>query len=360
MAYYEIQDINLINELGSRLNDVLNAANTSSEIRRIGYPKGSTVREVGFIDVGNAMPLWHCSFETEEKRRVNLFGHANPNENTQINIDVQFNYRMDEFSKGMGAAFLQDTDSNEVLLAHRGIVTKGQRVKKNAIFDVMADDIITAETRQGDEDYLLISPIESKDLLKNISSFGRRLREKINAMGADVKGGSSDQFRDKGTVRENADKKPAKFPRGAGFPALRKYFDEFSGQRRAFRPKRVYANSMHGEIVRALERKFSEHGAETLKSGAVDLVVNSERAQVLFEIKTSAGTQNIYAAVGQLFIHKDVVARAINCEIDCALVIPEYPPQRFVQVLEETLGIRIITYKLANQAVEFFGLEKFL
>jgi hypothetical protein len=288
-----------------------------------------------------------------------LFGHGEFGASKPLSIDVQFNYPLGDFSRRMGAAFLEDAETNEIVLAHRGIVTLGHRVKKDKVFEAMAEDVVEANTSRRSQEYLLIASLSSNTLTDDISQFSRRLRSTVREMDLEtaVIDESGESAADDDPI-DDVEDSDTQIVRGGGVDKLRDYFEEFSGKRRSFKPKRVYPTSNHGKVVHALHQHFKELGVTTLKSRAVDLVSSQKKSVFLFEVKTCARSQSIYAAVGQLYVHEMAVREILQKRVIRVLVVPTLPMADLARGLQEELDIRIVTYSLSrNGKVTFEGLD---
>jgi hypothetical protein len=357
MTYREVENIQRICSLGAILQDMLQAESISSEVRIIGYPSGHTNREVFFLEDKGNDSLWFAHWKNEYgTKAVTLFGHGELGESSTLTIDVQFNYPIEDYHRRLGGAFLVDTLTDEIVLAHRGIVTLGHRVKKDVLFEAMASEVVEAETSRRPHEYLLMAALDSKNLVDDLSKFSRNLRIVVRELGDEPD--LIDEARDEDTDEYVADAVDANSDVDVhdGVDGLRAYFREFSGRRRAFTPKRVYAVSTHGKIVHALNIELEKEGP-TLKSRAVDLASNQLDTAFLFEVKTSADSQNVYAAIGQLCVHSSTVARCLKKPVVRVLVVPERPMPRLARVVENELNIRIVTYTLSSRGrVVFDGL----
>jgi hypothetical protein len=358
MAYFEIEDLGRIIRIGKELNKLLRAAAVRKEMRTVGYPKGHTNRAVVFLQDVEEHALWYCHWIANDEKAVNLFGHGEPGSSQSLNIDVQFNYRVDKYSRGVGAALLENPLTGEVVLAHRGIVTRGSRVNKDAVFEAMASRIVEAETTKGKNEFLVIASLRSATLTAEIGRFALDLRRALRELkiSADDDEGAGDD--DVTEDDDETDDDSADGGEGEGFDSLREYFKEFSGKRRSFKPKKTHPESHHGTVVDALKMALESTG-ETLKSRAIGLVVNQPKLAILFEVKTDANSQNVYTAIGQLCIHTTTVKKFTGKKVKCVMVVPERPMGRLANIVEQRMGVFIVTFKLLTSGkVTFNGLEQ--
>ena len=360
MGFREIEDVERIIQLGRRLEGTLSAQCLTKETRTIGYPSGHENREVTFLAVDDDEPMWYAHWLARSgSKMVTLFGHGVLGEGKALSIDVQFNYPVVDFHRRLGAAFLEDTETGEVVLGHRGIVTLGQRVRKDVLFEAMAADVVEAATSRSTNEYLLVAALDSETLINDLSQFSRRLRQTVRSLGAepdmvDDDAGESEEDEEVGNAGSEA---PESNEPHSGIEGLRKYFEEFSGAKRAYKSKKSFPVSHHGKVVHALHAEMSLHG-QSLKSRAIDLVTELSHSALVFEVKTRADTQSIYTAIGQLSIHSPCVETILGKATRKVLVVPERPLGHIAKVITEVLGVHTISYSISSKGkVTLTGLQ---
>lgn len=347
LAYAEIEDTKEIRRLNNSLSAKLRNALLHAEARTIGFPQGSFRAKVRFRSSCQGDVLyWSGGYD--KTTAVNFFGHGAPRTKAQLNIDVQFNLPVVNFSRQSGGAFLRHLPSNSVILAHRGIVTLGHgRVAKSDLFGAMADPPREAATTAGTADFLLVGELESPTLIDDIDAFSSELRRALKMLKSNRKGPQK-------IADDRHLNRPAKIA-----AKLRSYFDEFSGQRLAGSGKKSIADCYHGTVVRAIRDGF-DGSAQLLKSKAIDLTVLTSRRAFLFEAKTSADIQSVYTAIGQLAVHAPSVAEiAMDTPVVKVIVLPELPRDWLRNLIENKLDIRLLTFtRSAQGAIDIDGLNK--
>ncbi|WP_430227699.1 hypothetical protein [Paraburkholderia tropica] len=346
MAYREVEDLELIGQYDKQLRSALTKKGKFYEKRTIGYPSGYTTRFVNFLG-SDANSIWYCSWEADDGSVVNLFGRGEFGSTKTLLIDLQFNYGLDRVYKNLGGAFLQDTTTGEISLAHRGIITVRHRIPIEVVFEVMAGHSVEAQSGRAATEFLLITELKSPNLLRDIGEFAIELRDSVRAK---VEAAT--------TVSIQPDGQSTKHKK-SGFDQLKDYSEEFTGQRKSFKPKRIYAKSNHGKVVQALNKEFLGNG-NVYKSRAVDLVVEQKSRALLFEVKTSSDTQSIYTAIGQLFIHVFPAKEKLNKPVVQVLVVPEQPMEHVAAVISNELKFQIVTYSIDEQGVVSFDNLEFL
>lgn len=344
MAYREVKDIKSIQQFDKKLRATLTKKGPLYEKRSIGYPGGYVTKPVNFLNKGPGA-IWSCSWIKKNGEIVNLFGRGDYGAKQTLLIDLQFNYSTDKVRKSLGGAFLEDTDTGEISLAHRGIITVINRIPKESVFEAMASHAVEAESGRKFVEFLLITDLESKTLLRDVGEFAIELRDSVRA---------KTENSDIDSKAKNNQKKGKK----SGFDQLKDYFEEFTGQRKSYKPKRVYTKSNHGKVVEALKKELSSRG-QVYKSRAVDLVVEEENRALLFEVKTNSDTQSIYTAIGQLSIHAPPTREFIGKPVTPVIVMPDYPIARILEVIANELKYRMVTYCIDKQGgVSFQDLDK--
>lgn len=120
---------------------------------------------------------------------------------------------------------------NSVILAHRGIATLGHgRVPKSDLFAEIFATLQEAKTSVGVADFLLLGELESSTLTHDIDSFSLEFRRAVRTLKSSSKGGQK-------AIQGGSAKRRVK-----AIQDLRKYFDEFSGPRRAGGGRKSIAN----------------------------------------------------------------------------------------------------------------------
>lgn len=188
--------------------------------------------------VGDDLLWWSSEKSENGEAMINLIGRGNPEASAHLLIDLQFNVPIKKFGRSHGGTFLQDVESGAVLLAHRGIVTRGKsRVPKDLLFGEASIKTTSVVTEKGEIDLLLVASLDSENLLEDLSSFAREMRRAAET----VMGGAGHS------------KKPA-VKAGAELDArLGAYFEEFSGKRRISRRQAVIFEVRHGSVVKELK-----------------------------------------------------------------------------------------------------------
>lgn len=348
--YAEIEDPKEIRRLNAALSIRLRNALTHSETRTIGTPQGSFEAKVHFrSSSGSDVFYWSGGWSDDKAVAHNFFGHGVPGAKAPLYIDVQFNVPVVDFNRKSGGVFLRHIPTDSVVLAHRGIVTLGHgRLSKAMLFAEMAATLREANTSFGVAEFLVIGETESRTLIDDLDGFSSELRRAARALKSIRKDARS-------PVQHGTAKKTTVT---AG--KRRAYFDEFSGQRRAGSGKKSIADCYHGKVIRAIRDGF-DTSAAALKSVPIDLTVLTPTRAFLFEAKTSADTQSIYTAIGQLAVHAPKVAEiAPGLPLTKVIVLPELPSDDLCAVIRNDLAITLLTFTRSAQGeISIDGLEDF-
>jgi len=301
--------------------------------RSIGYPSGSFKAEVCFQRAsGKDVFWWHGSHDEDRKVWHNFAGHGDPNSDSMLMIDLQFNQPSMKFSRKYGGMFIKNIITGDIILGHRGIVTRGNsRVNKEAIFEVANVTKKRIQSQLGSNliDSLLVATITDSRIVKRIQEFSREIRDAANKIYDGVNINPS--------VADTCDIKL--------YGDLRDYFDEFCGKISYDRHPRVVADCRHGAIVKSLKEQVNNFGIAK-KSKEIDLLVIRDSSVLLFEVKTNTSSQSIYTGIGQLLLHGQALKGLYkNTKIVPYLVIPnELSFERIAKIISG-LGITLLSYK---------------
>jgi hypothetical protein len=347
--YVEIEDPRELQKLNQILAQKLQKALKFREQRKIGSPAGTFWARVHFCSDASKNTFWWVELrDTKRGLGKNLFGHGIPHRHNSLNMDVQFNVPVVDFSRTSGGAFLRHLRTNRVVLAHRGLVTIGHgRVPKSVLLAKMNVARTQAATSTGMRDFLLIGELKSPRLINKISDFATQVRHIVRSI----------RRRNPRETRNRASSKT--LGRITRFGKLGRYFREFSGQLQIKGRRQTVANYYHGNVVEALRKKLD--GSEVYKNQQVDLVVGLKSGDpYLFEIKTSFDTQSIYTAIGQLMIHAPRVAQDFpRRRLRKVIVLPQLPSEQICKTLSHKLNISLLTFTLlADSKIRFASLDK--
>lgn len=184
--YEEIEDVAQIAQLNEQLSMKLRESLAYLETRTIGYPHGSILSEVHFESQRGENVFWWVSrIPPNGKSADNYFGHGTPGDSSSLNIEMQFDVPIIEFSRRWGGAFLRYAPTNATVLAHRGHVTRGYGgIPKAVLFSEMPSYKRNARdgTGTGQREYLIISNLSSPTLVSDIERFTSDLRRTIRAL----------------------------------------------------------------------------------------------------------------------------------------------------------------------------------
>lgn len=181
LEYIEIESPKEICRLNNVLSATLKDALPCKEVRSIGYPGGTLRQEVWFRSdpgTGNAVFYWTPWLPPKDNSQVgNFFGHGTPgSSNDQLNIDVQFDFKVVKFTRRMGGAFLQHVSTKKCFLAHRGILTP--RIPEADLFSKMAKWVREAKTGNHTKKLLVIDDeFESLTFIESIDEFSSKVRQ---------------------------------------------------------------------------------------------------------------------------------------------------------------------------------------
>lgn len=350
----DIAEIARLNkELGRRLS-------TSFKVRRtreITYPSGHHTGTVYFESAaGSAVRAW--SPDHGPDKFINFLLAGDPAASTWMQIDVQMNFPAGTYNRRMAGAFVTD-DNGDVLVAHRGKLTKGKAgLKKAKVFREFASRTVDADDQGRTSKVILISALDDPKLADRLLEFALEAREVATRISLeDDDGGEEEDDTPTGGRRGGGGpggaKKPNSPPKDP-LLKLRDYFDEYAGEGNLKGHGGGKRTVEHGDVVKALELHLRADG-RSQKAQAIDLAIVATQVD-LFEVKTSARTTDVYTGVGQLLIHGECIRELLELPVRRHLVLPAPPRASHEKHVTKKGGINIVTYETAGTGYRFNGL----
>lgn len=340
----------LNNELGRRLSKSFKVRRT----REITYPAGHHTGTVYFESVaGNAVRAW--SPDSGSNKLVNFLLTGDPAASTWMQIDVQMNFPAGTYNRRMAGAFVTDKHG-EVLVAHRGKLTKGKAgLPKAKVFREFASLTVEADDQGLTSKVILISALDDPELADRLWKFAVEAREVATRIASEEDGtdGDDDEPPGRGRRRPGRGKAPISPPKDPML-RLRDYFDEYAGEGNSKGHGGGKRTVEHGDVVKALELQLRA-GGSSQKAQAIDLAIVAAQVD-LFEVKTSAGTTDVYTGVGQLLIHGECIRELLELPVRRHLVLPALPHASHSKHVTKKGGINIVTYEKTRAGYTFSGL----
>jgi len=297
--------------------------------------------------------FWFTSHENDN-RYWNGFGFGRPQagRNNSItvrnnSITVEINPPYEGINRNIGGVFGHDKNG-EVLVLHRGKIGGGRvGVGKQLFFDNYREEPIIANDDGIENKFCLIGSLSSRHLPRQVGNFVSEVH-RIKHL----------------TTQEATD-----FSDLLNF----KYTDEHSGTSKfkrknnttiERRKNNTTIERTHGIVVNSLASILENSGHKIGNDRNRDLFIHKRgQIKVLFEIKTSSSTQDLYSAVGQLLIYSIPIKGAV----DLFLVLPDKLSKPVAKRLDELglqiideLGLQIIYYTWDNNEPTFLNLDKLL
>lgn len=335
--YTELTDIKAIVAAQRIMHRHLKRCYSRSCKAVIGWPAGTFSTKVHH-EPSSVGPVswWYSGTSSNGSTQHNLFGQLDPTSPGPLFIDLQFNFPIQSFNRRCGGAFVMHRPSRRIFLAHRGIVTRGRsRLNRDRLLEEADVTTIQADTDvgRGPIQLIMVSPVDNPDLPTAITDFSTEIRRAANVV-----------------IQQEPTLAPSNNPRSGELVtpnidlALSQYYDEFAGSRASIGPGVVVREWRHGLVVKALRQRHA-HLGKPFKSQAVDLVIETPKEIWLFEVKTSADTQSLYTAIGQLYFHGAALqARFPGKKLVRYLVVPTSPSARKRQDYCQALGLEVLTF----------------
>lgn len=285
-----------------------------------------------FLRISHNRRMWFCSVppggDQIVRRHWNSFGCYSST--GTLNITVEINIPTTTNSRRVSGFFARDPATDTVYLMHDGSVGGGRPgVGRVEFLSWSAAELVTVEDAQGSIRLgIVVAPLTPSQLAPSVGRFV----ERVAAFKEAVKHGNVDA----GTHSQEARR------------LYNDYTREFSGKKRGNRLREIVYVSRHGDIVDELSRWHRRRpGERLLKNCYIDLGIGSkDHLRVLYEVKTSADRQSLYAGLGQLMVHGPD-ERTLRY-----LVVPRAGriPSDVEQALKKC-GIRLLTFEVDRDTV---------
>lgn len=299
--------------------------------KNIGYPGGTTFNAT--VQTNGKHWFWstdHDDSDEPNPRKLNWFGLFSKGTGLQITVEINTPY---VGQNGQVAGyFARNNRTGAIYLMHSGRVGGGTKGVGKATFLAWNNHPLTevacssGKTIEG----IVVMPVEGV----------AATRPAINYVDTIV--------RFKKAVR-NGDTATPEFKLKQ--KTFEDYYAESRGRRKGKRSANIDYLSRHGDVVEALHiwRKKQQlpKGGRLVKNVLIDLGVQVKNVlEEVYEVKTSSSRQDIYTALGQLFVH------GINGNCKKVIVIPNNevlaPDLNYAL---KNLNIDIIKFELdANKA----------
>jgi hypothetical protein len=354
--YVELTEMEEIRAARDDLVEAVAKEFKNRQVRTIGYPAGSFKDEVRFNSGQGDNVAWAYS-GLDRKTGYPLFfcGRGDPETEETLNIDLQFNFPKKKFSRQFGGAFVRDLESGLVLLAHRGIVTRGKsRVPKALLLQETTERLqpVSVLGRKAELDLFIAGPVSGgTDVMRLISDFSFEIRRAATAVMDGRQSGPTRRSKVNGVVSPGRKSRQSKLD-----AALSEFFSEFEGETKVSVRKTVIRKCRHGAVVRALREALSDQG-KIMKSAQMDLVLFRKSQALVFEVKTSNTSTATYTAIGQLVLHSSLVNQLYPAlKVSRHIVLPDTPSPHLQNRLRDELGFGVVTYDDDGDKVKFKAL----
>lgn len=267
--------------------------------------------------------LW-ASQEKRENKTFTAFGFdARPNSSNRMAVQVNFQPSFINFQEA--AVWAKDEEDNFYLLhgGHMGGGVKG--INKNDVIQLFGGELATLIYNGYQKEFMVVCCLQNSDAFEQIQFFVNQIAKIKPIL--------------KGKTDINGEPK-----RRLPFK-LKKYTPEFWGKTSYTQPKRkIKVLSLHGLVVHEVQEIVKAWG-EPVKNGDIDLgLIIHKKPAIQFEIKTTAYTQPVYTAIGQLMLH----SHRWKKDSKKVIILPSDADPHLVKDLL-SLGIHTVCYKWVRQ-----------
>ncbi len=286
---------------------------------------------------------WHADsglwavLETSEggNRSWNCFGTSQtaPPPGKPLAISCEINIPHEGMNRRIAGVFARDAAGIEYV-AHSGkINSTRENINKDGFLRFLGDNCVLSQIHwpgTAPTPYIVISALRDPALVKHVHAFVR----------------SVETFKNSAIAKESE-------TNGSFTP-------EFDGPRAPYTlSAQIQANSLHGQIVNALEARLSALAGPRLSvinNKYTDLLLTQgRRTLALFEVKSSASLTDIYTAIGQL-LYRTASQRTPPAHV---AVLPNALPAEALTRLKR-LGLHVCTYRWERGKPVFPNLTRLL
>ncbi len=308
------------------LKQNLKNALKSQGIHNIGFRGGNKDLQIYAAGKRKLWVAFSESTSTKNKRYWNAFGVYEPDLSAQ-SITVEINIPIDNNSGSVAGFFAEDKETGDIFLMHSGKVGGGRPGIGKSAFLVwskhklieITDD--SGKTRTG----IAVGKLQDPGLAERIWAFVRSVQS----------------FKDqavKGMLKTPEFKQQVE--------EFDRYSKEFSGKKQGTYGGKFEYITYHGEIVQKLyEDRITRllPGEGVFNSPLIDLFVKKDGViSEIYEVKTGAGRQMLYTAIGQVLVHGDSANGC--CKRFIVLPNSESIPNDVMRAME-SLGISLLRFR---------------
>lgn len=349
VLYREVEEVQQLKKLNAELTHRISVQAPYEKSKLVGYPSGRDTFPIQFERrSGSDVRWWSSRLSENHAAMINLVGMGDPESESYLLIDLQFNIPLKHFGRKHGGAFVEELSTGRKFLAHRGIVSRGKaRVKREDLLAETTHEMVQVATSSGQTDLLIVAPLDSTTLFDDIARFGHEIRRAAKvAMGEEAPASaptpgalSSRKF---SVIDQN----------------IRGYFDEFEGvkQSPARRASKVFVQ--HGSVVRQLADALQS--CRLHKSQLIDLLAEGKNEVCVYEVKTASDRASIYTAIGQLSLHALASAKQFPKKgVRKVFVVPAGVSDEFKALMHRDLGIEVLCFhRNVDGTIKFDGIDK--
>ena len=345
-SFEVVTDVGEIARLNQQLGEQLAKTFRHEEARELTYPSGHEPGTVYFESAsGTGVRAW--SPRAEPDKLLNFVLAGDPGSTKWMEITVQLNFPAGTYNRRMAGAFVKDA-SGEVLIAHRGKLTKGSGLPKGHVFREFAPRTVEAEDAGKTSRVILISALNDPALADRLWAFAEEARDVATKLGEELHGDGGSTKPSGTPPRGKGGRKPNS--QADRLLKLRAYFDEYAGEGTSKGHGGGKRTVEHGDVVKALEALLRSRGTSQ-KAQAIDLAIVAKSEVGLFEVKTSARTTDVYTGLGQLLIHGECIRELLGLPVKRHLVLPEKPKASHGKHISRKGDTNVVTFQKAAEHI---------
>jgi hypothetical protein len=319
-----IDDRNELNKLHKRLLSKLEMfCDEEREVLIVHRPKQFPEK----VSISNRLGIWWHHMKRND-HFWGPFGTLIPVAGKAAKITVNITYKHSGEPLSRGTSFFARNEEGEILLLHNGNIGGGKKnIGKKGFWQHYAasHEYILGDTKRTTP-YAIVGNLDSPLFCNELAWFVKYVEYIKGVLSGDQTGLAGFEFR-----------------------------PEFHGKYTYNLPETVTVQSNHGLVVNELTKKLKSIGLSVGNTNKMDVFIytpKTEKVTHLIEVKTKLSTQNLYSAVGQLFIYGLGLPK--NCR---KFLMAPKPIKAEIKNDLNQLGIEILAFEIAD-SIMFFNLKQ--
>ena len=303
---------------------------------RISYKTNSKNKNQSFdISYSNKLGIWWY-FGEVSNRYWNCFGIDAPGNKPSLNITTEINIPFEGTNLRVSGIWAKDDTQNYYLLHNGGIRGGKKNIGKQIFNDNFNGEYVNVQIGSKVKEFAFVAQLNAENTSHQLAWFVKEIG-KIKNLNKNIVSNKITQ------VKKQHD---------------HGYSPEFHGTKKSYGlPERPTPNCDHGLIIDELRNILKKFTPDVYnKYNYIDLYTldnNSKKINNIFELKTVLSRQNVYTAIGQLYLN----SISENPKPRLIFVCPNDIDKDLIDDLQK-MKIDVMTYKMDNKKPMFNNLKQ--